>query len=131
VSTDSRHKSGEFANADLLNNGLLARDAELLFDLHFHGQPVGVPTGPTRNESSLHGLVTTEEVLVDARPHVVQTRHSVCRWRTLVEDPRRCALAVLHRAREDIIGLPTREFDFFYGHKIKIGADGAKHGLLQ
>ncbi len=124
-------ESRELADAHLLDDGPLARDAELLFHLHLDRQSVGVPARATSDETALHGLVATEEILVDASPHVVQSGHAVGGGRTLVEHPRFGALAVFHRAREDVVRLPASQLGFFDGHKINVSADGAKHGLLQ
>ena len=86
-----------------------------------------VPAGATRDESALHRLVATEEVLVDPRPDVVQAGLAVGGRRTLVEDPRLGALALLHGTREDVVGPPAGQFGLFESHEVKFGADGAKH----
>ena len=117
----------ELLDADLLDDRLLPRDAELLLDLDLDGQAVGVPARAARDESALHRLVPTEEVLVDARPHVMEARHAVRGGRTLVEDPRLGAFAVFHRALEDVVGPPAGQFGLFESHEIEFGADGAKH----
>ena len=117
----------ELLHADLLDDRLLARDAELLLDLDLDGESVRVPAGATGDEAALHRLVATEQVLVDARPHVVEPGLAVRRGRALVEDPRLGAFAVLHRTREDVVRPPAGEFGLFESHKIEFGVDGAKH----
>src|ERR1019366_9205069 len=117
----------ELGDADLLFNLLLARNAELLFDLDLNGQTVGVPSRTARDEVPLHRLVTTEEILVDARPHVVQARHAVGRGRSFVEDPRFGTLALGHGASEYVVLPPAGQFGLFNGYIIKFGADRAKH----
>src|ERR1039457_3611844 len=128
VSTDSRQSR---VNSPIPTSSTMARLPELLFHLHLDRQAVGVPASATSDETALHGLVATEEILVDASPHVVQSGHTVGGGRTLIEHPRVGALAMFHRARKDVVRLPASQFGFFYGHKINVGADGAKHGLLQ
>jgi len=117
----------ELFDADLLDDRLLARDAQLLLHLDLDGQSVGVPTGATSDVAALHCLVAAEEVLVDPGPHVMKSGLAIGRGRTLVEDPRLGAFAVLHGPREDVIRPPAGQFGFFESHKIKFGADGAKH----
>ena len=72
-------ESRELFDADLFDDRFLPRDPQLLLDLHLDGQAVRVPAGATRHVSTLHGLVTAEEVLVDPRPHVVKPRFPVRR----------------------------------------------------
>jgi hypothetical protein len=73
-------------------------------------------------------VITTEEILIDSSPHVMESREAVRRRRSLIENPGFCPLAKLHGALENVVRLPSGEFDLFNGHKFEVGADGAKHG---
>src|ERR1700731_3202309 len=88
---------------------------------------MGIPTGAARDVAPLHGLVPTEQVLVDPSPDVVKAGHAVGGGRTLVEDPGLPPFALAHGAREDVVLAPTGQFGLFKGYKIKFGADRAKH----
>src|ERR1700722_423497 len=79
-------KPRELFNAHLLDDGLLSGDAQLSLDLDFDRQSVGIPTGAARHKTTLHCLITTEEILVDAGPHVMKSGLSIGGGWPLVED---------------------------------------------
>ena len=95
------------------------------------GSPLRVPAGAAGDEAALHRLVATEEVLVDARPDVVQSGLAVGRRRALVEDPRLGAFALLHGTREDVVRAPAGEFGLFESHESRFGVDGRNTSLLR
>ena len=88
---------------------LLGLEAELLLDLDLDRQAVGVPAGLALDVVPGHRLVAREEVLEDAREHVVRARVAVGRRRALVEHERRRAFAVAQRRLEDVALAPARE----------------------
>ena len=88
----------------------LARDAEALLHLDLHRQAVAVPAAAPVHEAPAHGLEAREDVLEDAREHVVRRRGARWRWagprRTrTARRPARCGQA----AREDVALAPEGE----------------------
>src|SRR5579875_2300529 len=80
----------------------LGGEAELGLHRQLHRQPMTVPTPLALDVAAAHGPVAGEDVLEDAREHMVDARRSVCRWRPLIEAPGRRALATAKRLAEDL-----------------------------
>ena len=70
---------------------------------------MSIPTCLAVNEVTLLGLIATEYVLDRTRHHVVDTRHTVCRRGTLVEDKGRMTLARSDTLVERIVSVPLSE----------------------
>ena len=87
-------------------DGLLAVDAEFLFDFYLYREPVRVPSRLARNVSARHGPVAQEDVLEHAREHVAVVRQPVCSGGTLVEDEALGSLAELQALVEDLLLVP-------------------------
>ena len=85
---------GFWVDAAQQGQGLITRCCAVMLDYLFH-------------EMALHRLVAAEQVLVDASPDVVESRHAVGGGGTLVEDPGLGTLALGQGAREDIVRLPA------------------------
>src|SRR5699024_9544219 len=68
---------------------LLAAHVQLLFHLDLHRKSVSVPSGLTLYSKALHGLVTTYRILQGPGYHMMYSRSSVSRRRSLVEYERR------------------------------------------
>ena len=115
---------GELGDADLLLYLLLARDAELLLDLHLDREPVGVPPGPAGHEGAVHRAEPAEEVLVDPGPDMVQARHPVGGGRALVEHPGWRARAPLNGAFEHAVRRPAGQLGLLEGDEVDVGGDG-------
>ena len=115
---------GELGDAHLRLDLLLARDPEPLLHLHLDREPVGVPAGPAGHVRPVHGAEAAEEVLVDPGPGVVEPRHPVGRRRALVEDPRRCALALGDGPLEDAVLGPTGQLGLLEGDEVDVGGNG-------
>ena len=88
---------------------ILPRETQLALDLHFHGQPVGVPTRPAGNPIALHRPETAEQVLVDPRPDMVEAGLAVGGRRSLIEHQLGRRRPVTRRALEDALLLPQVE----------------------
>jgi hypothetical protein len=119
---------GEFGDADLFLDLALPGDTQALFDLHLHRQAVRVPSGPAGHPVAPHGPEAAEQVLVDARPDVMQARPAVGGRRTLVEDPRFRVEPLLDRAFEHPMRRPVGEHLLLDGHEVGVGGNGAEHG---
>ena len=76
---------------------------------------------------TLHGLVATEEVLINTGPDVVQTRLSIRRWWTFVKDPGGSTLALTHRPGKDVLVFPADEFGLFERDEVNISTDWTEH----
>ena len=121
----------ELGDPHLLFDLSLPGDAELLLDLHLHGEPVGVPAGPPCDEVAAHRLEPAEQVLVDACPHVMESRTAVRRGRALVEDPRLGPLALGDRPLEHLVLGPTDELRLFEHDEVGVRGGWAEHGGLR
>src|SRR5207244_2283850 len=103
-------------------------DAELALDLELDRQPVAVPAGLARDEVAAHRPVAREDVLKDAREHVVGARPPVRgRW-PLVENEPLPAFALAYRLVEDIALTPALEDPLFEVGKRLGGVDGLVGG---
>ena len=88
---------------------VLRLEAELLLDRDLDRQAVRVPAGLALDVVPGHRLVAREDVLEDAREHVVRAGAAVRGRRALVEHERRAALAVAQRRPEHVALAPARE----------------------
>ena len=88
---------------------LLAVDAQPALDLELDGQTVRVPARLARDLEATHRLVAREDVLEDAREHVVRARAPVGRRRAFVEDEERRVLAQGEALLEDAALPPEGE----------------------
>ncbi len=88
---------------------LLALDPELVLHGDLDRQAVAVPAALALGVEAAHRLVAREDVLEDARQHVVRTGAAVGGRRPLVEDIRRRALAAAHRLPVDVALAPALE----------------------
>ena len=68
-----------------LHDGGLARDAELLINLMFNGQAVGVPAKTTLNVEALHGPVSRDDVLDGRGQEMAVMREASRERRAIVE----------------------------------------------
>ncbi len=107
---------------------LLAVDPQTALDFELDGQAVAVPAGLARHAEAAHGLEAREDVLEDARQHVVRARAAVGRGRTLVERVERRVAAQLDALLEDALAAPELEDAGIEGGKVDLGRDLAEPG---
>src|SRR4029077_9122467 len=94
---------------DLVLDGELAGDAELLLDLDLDRQAVRIPARLPLDIEPLHRLVARKEVLECAREDVVRGRLAVGSRRSFIEDEARAPGPELERFLEGAFILPFRE----------------------
>ena len=82
------------------------RNAQFFLHAEFHRQSVCVPASLAMHLKTLHRLVSVESILNGTCQHVVYSRVSVRRGRTLEEDELRRALALINTLMEDVFVLP-------------------------
>ena len=107
---------------------LLGLEPELLLDGDLDRQPVRVPAGLALDVVPGHRLVAREDVLEDARQHVVRARVAVGGRRALVEDERRRPLAVAQRRLEDVALAPAGQHLLLEGGERDARRQGLVHG---
>ncbi len=90
-------------------DALLALDAQLLLDLDFDGQAVGVPTCLAENAAAAHGLVAADGVLEGAGQDMVDAGEAVGGGRTLVEDEGLPLGPSLQGGGQQVVLLPALE----------------------
>ena len=95
---------GDFASDFVLG------DAEFLLDTKFYGQTVGVPAGFTIHFVALAGFVTADDVFDGTCHHMVNTRHTVCRGRSFVENERGRAFALQNALTESVFAIPFFQY---------------------
>ena len=71
-------------HTDFLTDILLG-NTQALLNAQFHRQTVGIPSGLTLDLIALHRLVAQEGILNGTAHHMVDTRMTVSRWRSLEE----------------------------------------------
>ena len=98
----------EGGDAVRLDVALVAQPQRAL-DLEFDGQAVRVPAAFAGRAVAAHGLVARDQVLEDARQHVVHAGRAVGRRRSLVEREQPLRRALLDAAPEDVVLAPERE----------------------
>ena len=85
---------------------ILLGDAHGLLHAQLYRQSVGIPTCLTLHLEALHCLVAAEHVLDGTCHHMVNTRHTVCRGRTLIEHKRGASLTFGHTLGKHILLIP-------------------------
>ena len=81
-------------------------DAESLFHTKFHWQTVGIPASLAVNLVTCQSLVAADNVLDCTCHNVMDTRHSVCRWRAFEEDERLATFAGFYTFVKGILLCP-------------------------
>ena len=104
---------------------VLRGDAELALDLELDRQAVTVPARLAGHLEPAHRLVAGEDVLEDARQHVVRAGRAVGRRRPLVEHVQRRALAAAQRLVEHVVLAPARQDLLLERGEALIGVHGA------
>ena len=84
-------------------------DAELLLDLHFHREAVGIPAGDPLGPAAAHGLEPGEDVLEHPGQDMPVVRAPVRGRRPVVPDPGPTVFPALHRAFEDAAIAPEAD----------------------
>ena len=83
------HNLGTAVHVIVINRYLLAYIllgySQFLLDTKLNRQSVGIPTGLTVYLIAAHGLVAAECVLYGTGHNVMDTGHTVCRGRSLIE----------------------------------------------
>ena len=85
---------------------VLLGDAEHLLDAQLNRKSVSIPSCLALHLEALHRLETAEYILNRTSHYVMNTRHTIGRRGTLVEDKRRMALTCGHRFNKDVFGVP-------------------------
>jgi hypothetical protein len=91
---------------------VLAREAELLFDLDLDGKAVAVPAAFARDMLPAHGVEPGIDVLEQPRPHMVDAGAAVGCGGSFVEDPLRCAVPAAEGLPENVVVTPAGEDPF-------------------
>ena len=99
---------------------LLALDPDDLLDLNLDRKAVRIPSGFTRNILTLHGMVTRDHVLDDARQNVSDVRLAVRCRRSVKEHVRGISLSLFDALLKDIVVLPEFGGLFFPLNKIHV-----------
>src|SRR3712207_6761299 len=85
---------------------VLLRDAELFLHAKFHRKSMGIPACLTVYLEALHGFIAVERILDAACKHVVNTRVTICRRRSLEEYELFTSLSLIDTFMENVILLP-------------------------
>ena len=107
---------------------VLGLEAELLLDRDLDGEPMAVPARLALHPVPGHRLVAREDVLEDAREHVVRAGVAVGGRRALVEHERRRPLAVAQRGLEDVALAPAGQHLLLQGREGDARRQGLVHG---
>ena len=83
---------------------------EFLLHAQFNRQSVCIPTCLALHLVALHCFVAAERILDSTRQHVVNTRHAVCRRRSLEEQERSMPLADGYTLMEQVFLLPLLQY---------------------
>ena len=123
----------ESGDAERFDLGL-GFEPQLLFDLQFDREAVGIPACFARHGVSPHGLVARDQVLEDARHHMVDAGPVVRRRWAFVEDEQAVAREAglwrsLNALEEDRVRPPEVENAFFQLRKVNFRVYGCEHGL--
>ena len=103
-------------------------DAQLLADLHFDRQTVGVPARLPLAVFAPHRAVARVEIFDRPRQAVAGVGHAIGGRRTLEEDKTLAAAALLQRLLVDATLTPELRDRGLDGWKVGLAADGVKHG---
>ncbi len=82
-------------------------NVQRFFHAQFHRQTVGVPAGFTMYAEAFHGFVAAENILNCAGHHVVDSRHSVGRWRSFVKHKCRVPFARRNTFMKRVVFFPA------------------------
>jgi len=104
-------------------DGLLAGKAHLFLDLQLHRQAVRVPPALAQDIVTAHRLVAWEDVLEDARQHMMDARPAVGRRRPLVEHIARPIGRLRHRFAEHVRLFPKAENTLLHRGQIYLRRD--------
>ena len=107
-----------FLHRDLCSDIFLG-DAQHLLHAKLHWKSVGIPSGTTVHLISALGLVAADSVLDGTGHHVVDSRHTVSRRRTLKENEFRCTFSQFKRLLERVVLSPSVQHLVACRHEIK------------
>ena len=103
-------------------------DAQLLADLHFDRQTVGVPARLPLAVFAPHRAVAWVEILDRPRQAVAGMGHAIGGWRALEEDEPLRVTPLLERLLVDATLTPELRDHGLDGGEVGLAADGVKHG---
>ena len=139
ISPEANHIREFFPHALVLPNGFtallderldavffnlfLAIDAHELFDFKLYRQAVGIPASLAQNLLALHGLITRQHILDNARQHMTDMRLAVSRRRAIIKRKGITAFTLVNRLLRDVILLPEIQNFLFSVHEVQIGVN--------
>ena len=106
-----------FFDRNLLTNVFFG-NSQFLFNTQFDGQTMGVPTSFAVDLETLHRFVTAKHILNGTRHHVVNTRVSICRWRSFKENIRGATFTLADAAVEEVGLVPFFQHLFVDGVEV-------------
>ncbi|MBA7647670.1 hypothetical protein ES703_55447 [subsurface metagenome] len=118
--------SVKFGNTVFLNLCLTGK-AKFPFHLQLYRQAVRIPAGNAWGIIAFHCLIARDNVLEDARQHMMDARTAIRRGRSLVKGKAGTTLAILHAPFKDFILLPPAEYLFLNLWQIELTTHGTKH----
>ncbi|KAH3671882.1 hypothetical protein OGAPHI_000068 [Ogataea philodendri] len=95
-----------------IQNVLFGLDTQLLVDLVFNRQSMGIPSKPSFNIVTIHGGISRNNVLGGGSQNVTIMGSSCCKWRTIIKGKLRVSFRQLQRLMKGVDLIPV--FQHFF-----------------